>query len=106
MGKVGRLKVRYLQKVLVDLDEIGDWIAADNATAATRVLTSIKVACERLGQFPWLGRPGRISGTREWVVIQLPYIVIYRVNETEGTVEILRAYHSSRNPKSIKIVND
>lgn len=47
----------------------------------------------RLLDFPESGRIGQVPGTRELVVTNLPYIVVYRVNG--DTVEILRVMHMS-----------
>ena len=43
---------------------------------------------------PAIGRPGRVLGARKLVIGELPYIVPYRVRETD--VEILRVLHTSR----------
>jgi toxin ParE1/3/4 len=41
-----------------------------------------------------LGRPGRVMGTRELVIGNLPYIIPYRVRD--GEIEILRVLHTAR----------
>jgi toxin ParE1/3/4 len=43
---------------------------------------------------PQIGRPGRVSGTREFVITKTPYIVPYRVRN--DALEILRVYHGAR----------
>lgn len=58
--------------------------------AARRVLEAV----ELLETSPHLGRPGRVKGTRELVLVDVPYIVAYRV--VTQRVEILRVLHSSR----------
>ncbi len=42
--------------------------------------------------------------TREWVVSQTPYLLVYRVRNDE--VEILRVWHTKRDPKSLNAAND
>jgi plasmid stabilization system protein ParE len=42
---------------------------------------------------PAMGRPGRVSGTRELVVPDTPYIVPYRVRR--NAVEVLRVFHAA-----------
>jgi hypothetical protein len=37
---------------------------------------AIREAAELLTYFPLAGREGRLAGTREWVVRQLPYIIV------------------------------
>jgi toxin ParE1/3/4 len=41
-----------------------------------------------------MGRPGRVSGTRELVIPGTPYIVPYRVRG--GKLEILRILHATQ----------
>src|SRR5437764_1785820 len=48
---------------------------ADKPAAAPRVIERIRTAVERLQEFPFLGRPGRVEGTRELVIAGTPYIV-------------------------------
>jgi plasmid stabilization system protein ParE len=72
-----------------------DYVAERNPTAAVRLGDAIARSVARLGERPYLGRMGRVAGTRELVVPRTPFIVIYRI-ETE-TVLILRVLHSSQN---------
>ena len=46
-----------------------------------------------LANQPGIGRPGRLSGTRELVISGLPYILPY--TEIDGTIFILRVIHTS-----------
>ena len=50
--------------------------------------------CSSLENFPYLGRKGRIAGTRELIYSGLPYIVVYRVHDQ--VIEILRIYHGAQ----------
>lgn len=43
---------------------------------------------------PHIGRPGRVFGTRELVVVGIPFLVPYRVQNE--TMQILRLYHGAR----------
>jgi plasmid stabilization system protein ParE len=77
------------------------YIASDNPQAAKYVVQGIREAVNRLSQFPDSGRPGKVAGTRELVLPQWPYIVVYRVISDE--VHILRAFHAATdwwNPRS------
>ena len=47
-----------------------------------------------LENHPALGRPGRVPGTREMVVLKTRYVVPYGVRADE--VELLRVFHTSR----------
>lgn len=58
--------------------------------AARRVIAAVS----RLETTTHLGRPGRVKGTRELVLVDVPYIVAYRV--VAGMVEVLRVLHTAR----------
>ena len=43
---------------------------------------------------PYMGRPGRIEGTREILFPPMPYIAVYRVHEQ--SIEIWRVFHTAQ----------
>jgi len=51
-------------------------------------------AVEQLSDFPEIGRPGRVAGTRELVIQSTPYIVAYRLRGR--SVRILALLHGAR----------
>jgi toxin ParE1/3/4 len=40
------------------------------------------------------GRPGRVPGTREWVVGRTPYLMVYR--EHGDALEVLHVWHEAQ----------
>ncbi len=88
------MPIKWLKKALRNVQQAHDYIARDNPTAAIRVVFKIQAAVAQLENSPDIRRPRRVEGTRELVVLQTPYIVIYRVTST--TVTIIRILHSSR----------
>ena len=86
--------VRWLREALRNLDEEATYIAADDPAAARLVGARVLDAVALLAQHPGMGRPGRVPGTRELVVLKTRYLVPYRVRGE--TVEILRVFHTSR----------
>ena len=88
------VRVRWLRVAERNLDEIGEYIAADNPDAAARNITKILAAIDLLPDHPAIGRAGRVAGTRELVVPDTPYLVAYRVRA--NAVEILRILHGAR----------
>lgn len=88
------MDVRWLDDALADITEIYRYVAADDPTAAARVVARIQAAVRLLRDAPHRGRPGRWPGTRELVVSRTPYIVPYRV--AGDLIEILRVFHGSR----------
>lgn len=88
------MRVRWLRKALLNLEDEASYISIDDPFAASIVVSRIMDAVKILAEQPNLGRPGRIPGTRELVVAKPRCIVPYRVKRQ--TIEILRVFHTSR----------
>ena len=88
------MRVEWLRAARANLIAVFDYIAADNPDAAARTIATIVEAVEMLKDFPALGRPGRISGTRELVISGTPYTVPYRVRG--NVVQLIRVFHAAR----------
>jgi toxin ParE1/3/4 len=88
------VRVKWLHSALANLDAEAEFIARENPVATRRVVTAINRAVEKLRRYPALGRPGRVTGTRELVVPGTPYILPYRVRN--DAVEVLRVFHTAR----------
>lgn len=87
-------QVRWTIRALRRLDQIGTFIEKDNPGAAARVVARIVSAVDNLVQQPATGRVGRIRGTRELVLADIPYIIPYRV--VSGEIEILTVMHAAQ----------
>jgi toxin ParE1/3/4 len=70
------------------------WAHESSAAAADTMLDRIFSAAELLERFPATGRPGRIPGTRELVVIPTPFLIAYRVRRNK--IEIVALLHGAR----------
>jgi toxin ParE1/3/4 len=81
----------WRSQALTDLRAVRDYIARDDPGAANGIAQRIRQAVMQLETFPQQGRPGRRQGTRELIVSDTPYIVVYRVRA--GTIRILRIMH-------------
>ena len=88
------MRVKWLRAALRDLDAEVAYIAEQNQEAAVHLYALARERTALLAQFPDLGRPGRVFGTRELVLERYPYIIPYRVKN--NVVEILRLFHTSR----------
>jgi toxin ParE1/3/4 len=77
-----------------DLDEIWDYIAADNPSAAERLLSTFHEKFLLLSRHPLLGqaREELLAGLRSLSVGN--YVVYYRVRENR--VQIVRVLHGAR----------
>ena len=88
------MRIRWKDAALADLQEMAEYIAAENPAAARRVLAELRNQARALADHPYLGRAGRVAGTRELVVTKYPYVIAYEV--TERAVSILAVVHTSR----------
>lgn len=88
------MKVKWSLPAVADLGELRRYIGLRNPAAARRVAQAILRATRDLRQFPAQGRPGRVPGTRELVVLGTPYLVPYRVRS--DVIEVLRVLHGAR----------
>ena len=90
-----KTQIEWAAGALANLDQIEQFIARDNPTAAANTVIRIIDRVEKeLSLFPSAGRPGRVDGTREIVFPDLPYIVVYTVRRS--TVFIIRVFHTSQ----------
>ena len=70
------------------------WALQSPSAAAVIMLDRIFSAVERLEAFPEAGRPGRIPGTQELVIVPTPFLIAYRVRR--GRIEVLALLHGAR----------
>jgi plasmid stabilization system protein ParE len=77
-----------------DRDLHVDYLAVHSPRAAAALGEAIDRAVEGLQGFPDIGRPGRVPGTRELIVVRTPYLVIYE--HTGETIHILRVLHGAQ----------
>jgi toxin ParE1/3/4 len=88
------MRIVWLSRALADIRNIERYIEQSNPAAARRVEQRIKAVVRLLGRHPRMGRPGRVTGTREFSVSGTPCIIAYTV--TSDAVAILAVVHSSR----------
>ena len=90
------MHIKWLRHAILDLDSEVTYIAQENPEIAVQMYAYIRDRVASLEKFPEAGKPGRIFGTRELVLDRYPYLVPYRVKN--NTVEILRIFHTRREP--------
>lgn len=87
------MKLVWTALASIDRKEIRKYIAQNNPAAALALDELISEKASRLVEYPGLGRPGRVAGTRELVFHQ-SYILIY---DTAGDLlRVLRVLHAAR----------
>ena len=78
-----------------DLRDIRAFISQENPGSAKKIVTRIvTLVRQQLTSNPEIGRIGRVSGTRELVISNTPFIVPYRIRGEH--IDILRVYHAAR----------
>lgn len=88
------MKIVWTRLALSDLDAAYNYIVANNPSAAVDTIDRIEKSVNTLKQYPEMGRPGRIPGTKELVVNRTPFIWPYRVQGEQ--IEILAVIHAAR----------
>ena len=87
------MRVIWTPEAQEDRADVWDYIAADNPHAAARMDALFSDAAAGLAEHPKLGRPGKISGTRELIPHE-SYRLVYEI-ELE-TVWVLSLVHTAR----------
>ncbi len=90
-------QVKWSERARLDLLEVRDYIAADNPTAARKVIREIVARTRLLATQPFSSptyEPARDNNVRH--TFSGRYRIFYRVNPAECRVEILTVWHSSR----------
>ena len=87
------MRVVWTPEAETDRLEIGDYIALDSPRAAARIDALFDAAVLRLTDFPQMGRPGAIAGTRE-LVPHPSYVIVYEIRD-DG-IWIVSVHHGAR----------
>lgn len=97
------MQVQWTEKAKTRLEEIEAYIARESPTAARKImLTVIKKTATQLSKYPDRGKPGRLTGTRELLFSDSPYLVVYTVQL--NIVTILTVFHTAQDfPKKTQI---
>ena len=91
------MKLRYVARAKGHLENIFAYIEQDDGSAAERVIRRIRRSAENLLTFPYMGRAGVVTGTFEYVVPGLPYIIVYRVDLNDADeIVILGVFHGAQ----------
>jgi plasmid stabilization system protein ParE len=96
------MRITYLSLAVFDLAEIRAYLAAYNPDTAQQVGHKLRNTINKLAQFPSIGKPGRVFGTRELTTPRIgktAYIVVYRVKRDE--IQILRVLPGMRDLDAI-----
>ncbi len=90
------MRIRWTPEAFANLEEIQEYIAEDDPLAAFEVVNKIIDRVETdLPDHPEMGRRGfDLPNTRELVIPDTPYIVVYTIEDT--TVAIAQVRHGAQ----------
>jgi toxin ParE1/3/4 len=92
------LPVEWTEQATHDLIEIISYIELRNPSAAFDLHALLVQAAEKIPVMPYIFRPGREAGSREYVV-HPNYILVYEVKS--NSIDIVRVLHAKQEyPKS------
>jgi plasmid stabilization system protein ParE len=88
--------IEWSETVHLDFAEISAYFIGKGETAVgNKIIAEIYKATRRLKTSPLSGRPGLDPGTREIVLLKIPYIIVYEIIDKKDT-RILRVFHASQ----------
>ena len=90
------MRVRWTTDAADDLEHICDHVAQSSTQSARRIAKSVVERISTLKTFPHLGRPGRLSGTRELAHTPLPFVAVYQILNDRNEVRVLRILHGAQ----------
>jgi toxin ParE1/3/4 len=92
------MRVRWTLKARNSLLDSTEYIRKANPEAATRVITKIHQTVSNLPQTPYLA-PSSLDfpGYRELYISNYPFVIWYRVKDTEQIVEVSFVWHTAQN---------
>ncbi len=86
--------IRWAESAADDLMEAVRFIRQDSPEDASSVAARIVAAVESLAALPARGKPGRVAGTRELRLADLPYVIVYAAGT--GDIHVIRVLHTRR----------
>jgi toxin ParE1/3/4 len=87
-------RIRWAPAAAADLEGIRLYLHEHHPSYVESTIRRIYDAVRSLKQMPYRGHAGRKAGTRELVLIPLPYIIVYGVEP--DAVHIFRILHAAK----------
>jgi addiction module RelE/StbE family toxin len=85
------VRIVWPRRAIRHLVSLRDYIARDKPDAAEGVARTLLAGVDKLVEFPNIGRPGRVVGTRELIVPTTPFVIAYRLRGDR--LEVLAVFH-------------
>ena len=85
------MKIVWTRRAIRHLVSLREYIEKDSEQNAALVAKRFLEAVDLLQTQPYMGRPGRVLGTRELVAPGTPYIIPYRIRRER--LELIAVFH-------------
>ena len=89
-----KLKLQFSDEVIRNLTEVTEFYEERQEGLGKRFAKYIEKHLLLLEEQPNIGRIGKVFGTREMVLTDFPYMIVYRVRKSY--VQLLLIYHQAR----------
>lgn len=93
------MKLRLTRRAARDLNEISDYLSVRNPAAARRVRDELQAALRLISTHPQVGRALE-KDLRRFTLPTYPYLIFYRLDDSEGDVEVITIRHAARAPEA------
>ena len=92
------MRLRVTRRVATQIAKALEYIEADSPQGANHVRERIQTLFRLLEQHPYAGQATDLPGVRRLTLSPYPYLIFYRVTDSEVIVQRMR--HTSRQPRS------
>jgi toxin ParE1/3/4 len=76
------MRIRWTPPAATDLQNISDYLREHRPHYRRPTMLKLYQKICGLRDAPYVGRPGRVEGTRELLFLPLPYIAVHRLRNT------------------------
>lgn len=90
------MKVRFAAQVIIDLNEIADYLSVRNPAVAIRVRKAIQDGTGLIAAFPYSGRQQSEPHIRKLVTPRYSYLIYHTVDIPGDEIAILSIRHPAR----------
>jgi plasmid stabilization system protein ParE len=94
------MKVRFTIEALTHIAGVHFYIEPHSPDAAKRIAVRIFAEADRIGDFPEIGHVGAVSGTYEWSIKGLPYVIVHELDADQDQVVILGIFHGAQSRRA------
>ncbi|MDR2008342.1 MAG: type II toxin-antitoxin system RelE/ParE family toxin [Alphaproteobacteria bacterium] len=89
------MKIIYTFTFNEKIIEIKNYLKVNHPTYLKSTILEINQKAESLDKNPYIGRLGKVEGTRELIFTKLPYFIIYEIDDNKQEILILNILHTA-----------